>query len=64
MRRTFTLVPTFYRRLRPLLLSIGLLLTFRQTQAQELPASQGLVADSTELRVLWGGLVTLDSLGR
>ena len=52
MRWTSTRTPAFFRHLQPLLLSLGLLLTLTQGQAQMLPASQGLVADSTELRVL------------
>lgn len=52
MRWTFTLALSFFRRLKPLLLSMGLLLTLAQGQAQTLPASQGLVADSMELALL------------
>ena len=52
MRRTSTLAPAFFRRLRPLLLSLGLLLTLTRGLAQALPGDQGLVADSTEVRVL------------
>jgi RHS repeat-associated protein len=52
MRRTFTLALSFLLRLRPLLLSLGLLLSLNISQAQTLPASEGLVADSTEVRVL------------
>jgi Leucine-rich repeat (LRR) protein len=42
----------FFRRLQPLLLSLGLLLTLTRGRAQTLPASEGLVADSMEVRVL------------
>jgi RHS repeat-associated protein len=52
MRRTSTLGPTFFRRFACLLLGWGLLLTRMPGQAQTLPASEGLVADSTELQVL------------
>jgi RHS repeat-associated protein len=52
MRRTSTLAPAFLRHLQRLLLSLGLLLCLVPSRAQSLPASEGLVADSTELRVL------------
>ncbi|MDO7888149.1 DUF6443 domain-containing protein [Hymenobacter cheonanensis] len=53
MRRTSTLAPALFRRLGPLLLGWGiLLLTLTRSQAQTLPASEGQVADSTEVRAL------------